>query len=172
ASFSADTILVDQNARIKADYEFQFSFDLTQDDGLVVGRIRAMREGDTVYREAGFTADTTRYQSGVITNDDIAGGTFVEPVLELDVEDGPYSDNLWTFEVIGSRADSENYILHERTFVRRATGEEFTLTLRSDKPFTMYRRDRPEELEQPETKTAYAERFRAAAASLLHRSEQ
>ena len=183
AKFSVDTVLVEQNARVTADYEFNFAFDLTHDDGLVTGLITADREGVTVYREAGFAADTLRYVPGVVTNSDRAYGTFVEPGLEVDVPDGPYSDGLWTFEVIGSRADSDNFVLHERTFVRRLDGEAFTLELKSDEPFTMYRKSRPEEPEA-EAKASGAElpeglrialqreAFRAAAADLRQRSEQ
>ena len=184
ANFSVDTVLTAQNARVTADYRFNFAFDLVHDDGLVTGRITATREGYTVYREAGFPADTLYYTEGVVTNDDQAYGTFVEPELEVDVPDGPYSENLWTFEVVGSRADSDNFILHDRSFVRNLDGQVFTLQLKSDEPFTMKRMDRPEELEEAPAKASgealpegvrialQREAFRAVAADLRQRSEQ
>jgi hypothetical protein len=185
AKFSADTVLVDQNARVTADYRFNFAFDLTHDDGLVTGRITATREGYTVYREAGFPADTLYYEDGIVTNDDAAYGTFIEPELEVDVPDGPYSEDLWTFEVVGSRAESSNFILHDRTFFRYIDGGQFTFQLKSDEPFTMRRMNRPEaEAEEGDAKASgdalpeglrvavQREAFRAVAADLRQRSEQ
>ncbi len=173
ASFSADTILVAQNFRLKGDYEFTFAFDLTLDDGLVEGQVREFRQGEIQFREAGFQGGVVTFEPGTVYRENFSGGTFVEPELELDVETEAYSDDLFTFEVIGSRADSDNYILHDLRLTRQINGNEFNVTLRSDEPLTIYRKDRPDVDETaPLAPEAQRGVLRTLAASRLHRSEQ
>ena len=87
SNFKADTVLADQNVRIKADYTMTFAFDLTLDDGLVVGDIKARREGQLIFREAGFEADTLRFNDQFVIADHEVRGTFIEPELEVDPVD-------------------------------------------------------------------------------------
>ena len=145
SEFRVDTVLAAQNARITADYRMHFAFDLVHDDGLITGRVRSTREGYIVYREAGYPADTLRFSANLVTDDHEARGTFVEPDLEFDVPDGPYEEDMWTFDVTGSRAETENYIRHLWTFTRKIDGETFDFGIRSKEKFKMTRKSKPDE---------------------------
>lgn len=182
SEFKVDTVVADFNARITADYRMHFAFDIVHDDGLVTGRITATREGYLVFREAGFPADTFRFVDGLITNDNEAFGTYVDPVLEFDVPDGPYEADMWTFDVVGSRAETSNFIRHLWAFDPVNAPEDvlYEFGIRSDEPFMMNRKDRPQpegEGEIPETKgELQGSRVSAALRSILperlQRSEQ
>ncbi|MEL6613072.1 MAG: hypothetical protein AAFQ53_13315 [Bacteroidota bacterium] len=182
SEFKVDTVVADFNARITADYTMTFGFDVVHDDGLVTGRITAMREGYLVFREAGFPADTFRFQSGLITNDNEAFGTYVNPVLEFDVPDGPYEEDMWTFDVVGSSAETTNFIRHLWSFdpENAPEGVFYDFGIRSKEAFRMRRKDRPEvegEGEVPQTKaelqgSRVSAALRAMLPERLQRSEQ
>ena len=149
AHFEADTLLPDHNVRVTADYDMTFRFELVEDEGLVTGQIAATSTGQRVVREAGsgFPADTARFD-GVTPRVHELFGTYLSPVLEVDVpgapgEDAPYEEDLWTFNVRGGRAEIERVLLSNNHITLR-NGEEFELVIRSDGPFAMRRVSRDE----------------------------
>jgi hypothetical protein len=139
ARFEADTLLPDHNVRVKADYEMTFRFELVEDDGLVTGQITRTAAGQRIVREAtpGFPADTAVFDGATPLTHDLFG-TFLVPELEVDVPDGPYEEDLWTFDVSGGRAVTDKYIVSLNTITLR-DGTTFEVDLRSDETFTMRR---------------------------------
>ncbi|HLA64603.1 MAG TPA: hypothetical protein VK610_09270 [Rhodothermales bacterium] len=137
ATFQADTLLPDYNARVIADYEMAFRFELMEDDGLVTGRILATGTGQRIVREAGpgFPTDTARF-TGATTIVDTLFGTFVAPTLEVDVPEGTYEEDLWTFSVTGNHAKIARYLI-STNHITLSNGEEFDLDLNSDGFFEM-----------------------------------
>lgn len=138
ANFEVDSILADQNMRIQADYQTSFTFSLTDDDGLISGSVVADFAGMRITQEAGNSADTLNYDGTVFDNE--LFGTYVDPELELDVPGGPYEENLWTFNVVGSRAELDEFLTHTHT-IMLADSTEFTIQLNSDEFFEMELQD-------------------------------
>lgn len=137
ASFSADTILSEYNTRIVAEYETEFVFLITDDEGLITGTLTATTVGQRISAEAGQPADTVYFDAAAPFVNEFFG-TYVDPTLELDVPDGPYEANLWTFEVSGRRAELERFLLHTHS-IPLANGEPFQFTMLSDEEFDMRR---------------------------------
>lgn len=170
AEFEADTILAAHNARVRAAYEMAFRFELVEDDGLVSGTITAMASGYRVTQEAGQPADTVRFEGGGPMVHQVYG-TYLDPVLEVDVPGGPYEADIWTFDVSGGRAEADRFLVSLNA-IELPSGSEFDLPIRSDETFAMRRTERG----VPE---AAAQSGSAAAAGLSlpfferrHRSEQ
>ncbi len=138
AVFQVDTILADQNVRFTADYETVFTFNLTDDEGLITGTVEAKTTGRRIVREAGFPPDTVFYASTTPLFHEIYG-TYLDPVLEVDVPDGPYEENLWTFEVSGRRAKLGRHIIHNHEVLYHAQEGSFSFAIESDEPFEMRR---------------------------------
>lgn len=137
AEFVADTILAEHNVRIRAEYETTFTFRLVDDEGLITGQVEARTAGYRIVQEAGQPADTLRFDGeGPLVNE--VFGTFIDPTLEMDVPEGPYEANLWTFEVTGRRADLDKFILHVHT-IPLSDGTTFEFPLESDDRFDMQR---------------------------------
>ena len=135
ASFSADSILADQNLRIQANYSATFTFRITDDEGLVTGTIEAAFDGSRTTTEAGHPSQTLTFDpSSPFVHDFF--GTFIDPVLEMDIPDGPYEENLWTFDVSGNGADLDRFLTHNHTIVL-ADSSEFTFPINSDGFFEM-----------------------------------
>jgi hypothetical protein len=137
AHFEADTLLPAHNARVTADFDMTFRFELVEDDGLVSGQITGTATGTRIVREAGGTADTTHFDGSapLVHN---AYGTYLEPTLEVDVPDGPYEEDLWTFEVSGGRAQLERFLVSTNN-ITLPSGAEFTVNINSDGDFAMRR---------------------------------
>ncbi len=104
ASFTADSILAEQNLRFVADFTATFTFRILDDDGLVTGTLGAAFDGSLTTTVAGQPSETLTFDPASPINHEVFG-TYVKPDLEMDVPDGPYEENLWTFEVSGSGAD-------------------------------------------------------------------
>ena len=134
-AFRADTVLADENYRIQADYDVDVRFDLVHDDGLAWGVVSAAFDGYLIAREAGMPADTFRFDPSTPMVD-AAFGTFVRPELEIDVPWGPYDEDLWTFDKVGSRLDLENTVYNLWTFPLRNVADpgefEFQLAMDDD----------------------------------------
>jgi len=143
AEFVADTILADHNARITAEYETEFTFRLTDDEGLVTGQLTARTTGYRIVREAGGTADTLRFVDEEPLVHDVFG-TYLPPTLEVDVPGGPYQENIWTFEVTGRRALTDQFLVHTHQ-IPLANSDPFTYEIRSKDVFEMRRVERLEE---------------------------
>jgi hypothetical protein len=137
AEFEADTLLPEYNLRIQAEYETTFTFRLTDDEGLVTGQVEARTTGYRIVHEAGRPADTLRFDDTAPVVNDVFG-TFVDPTLEVDVPDGPYEDDLWTFEVTGRSAALDNALLHIHTILL-SDGGTFEYELSSKEAFEMRR---------------------------------
>ena len=137
ASFSADSILADQNLRIQADYTATFTFRITDDEGLISGTVEAAFDGSRTTTEAGQPSQTLTFDSSSPFLNELFG-TFIDPVLEMDVEDGPYEENLWTFDVSrnGNGADLNRALTHNHT-IALADSTEFTFPIDSDDFFEM-----------------------------------
>lgn len=128
--FRADTVLADENYRVRADYAVHLRFDVAHDDGLAWGTVTARLDGRVVAREAGTVADTFYLDP----DEPIVSqfyGTYSRPTLELDVPFGPYDEDLWTFEKVASRLDLQTDIVHSWRFTTRHTASpgEFTFEL-------------------------------------------
>lgn len=141
--FVADTVLVDYNYRLKADYVVDFRFDVLHDDGLAWGIVTATFDGTLIAREAGQLADTLR-MDGFQTIVSNAYGTYLRPELELDVPFGPYTEDLWTFDKVAGRMDLQGVIEHKWLFPRRNVAQpdtfEYVLPM-IDAPMTVERQD-------------------------------
>ncbi|NNF58109.1 MAG: hypothetical protein HKN04_07685 [Rhodothermaceae bacterium] len=137
AEFEADTILADHNVRFVATYQTTFTFNLADDEGLITGTLSAKTLGTRATTEAGQATETITFDDQPALINDVFG-TFVDPELEIDVPDGPYEANLWTFDVSGRRADLDRFVTHTHV-VPLADGSSFTLTLRSSDAFEMER---------------------------------
>lgn len=135
ASFSADSILADQNLRIQADYSATFTFRITDDDGLITGTVEAAFDGTRTTTEAGQPSQTLTFDPNTPFTDEFFG-TYIKPVLEMDVEGDRYEENLWTFDVSGSGADLDRFLTHNHTIVL-ADSSEFTFPIDSDDFFEM-----------------------------------
>lgn len=135
ASFSADTILADQNLRIQADYSATFTFRITDDHGLITGTVEAAFDGRRTSTEAGHTPQTVTFDPNSPFINDLFG-TFIDPVLEMDVEDELYEENLWTFDIRGNGGDLNRPLTHHHT-IMLADSTEFTFPLVSDDFFEM-----------------------------------
>jgi len=129
ASFAADSILADQNLRIQADYEATFTFRITDDQGLITGTVEAAFDGQRVTTEAGQPSQTLTFDPNSPFINDVFG-TYIDPVLEMDVPDGPYEANLWTFDVRGNSADLDRFLTHNHT-ITLADSTNFTFTFDS-----------------------------------------
>lgn len=138
AAFEADTILAAHNAHVVADYETEFTFVLTDDEGLITGLLTAHTTGLLIVREAGQPADTLRFDDATPVVHDVFG-TYLDPVLEVDVPGGPYEEGLWTFDVSGRRARSDNFLVHLHQIPLRSTGDSFEFSIRSAELFEMRR---------------------------------
>lgn len=150
ARFRADTVLAAQNYRVTADYDVDFRFTVTQEDGLAWGTVEAAFSGMLVAREAGRPADTLRFERATTTMSHDAFGTFIRPTLELDVPLGPYEDDLWTFTVVGGRGTTGGQLKHTWTFTRLRAGA-------SPVPFDFTIASRPAPFQVRRTGTAPAQ---------------
>jgi hypothetical protein len=137
AEFEADTILADHNARIVAAYETEFTFRLTDDEGLVTGQLTVLTTGYRIVHEAGQPADTLHFDDEAPVVHDVFG-TYVDPTLEVDVPGGPYEEDLWTFEVSGRRAVTDRSLVHIHQ-IPLANGAPFEFNLESGEVFEMRR---------------------------------
>ncbi|HYE97132.1 MAG TPA: hypothetical protein VD962_13070 [Rubricoccaceae bacterium] len=136
ATFSTDTVFAESNTRVRADYQSTFTFDLTYDDRLVSGTITETINGSFEYTQAGSSPQTYPLDGATRTFE--VYGTYLDPVLELDVPDGPYEEGLWDFEVQGRRAESDHHIVYNFTLpLPDSTTMEFALP--SDDVFDMER---------------------------------
>lgn len=136
SSFEADTVIAESNLRVFADYGIDFQFALNQDDGLVDGSVTASWNGFLIFKEAGQPADTINFSATHQNITHEAFGTFIDPVLEVDVPDGPYEENLWTFEVSGRRAESESFI-NTLFDLPLSDGSVYAFDILSEKSFDM-----------------------------------
>lgn len=137
AEFTADTILAAHNVRIIADYETEFTFRLTDDDGLVTGQLTARTSGYRVVREAGQPSDTLWFDASAPVVHEVFG-TFLDPTLEVDVPDGPYEDDLWTFEVSGRSAQTDRFLVHIHE-IAPTNSSSFEHSITSEEIFEMRR---------------------------------
>lgn len=137
AQFTADTILADHNVRITADYETEFTFRITDDDGLVTGQLTARTSGYRAVREAGQPPDTLWYDASAPVVNEVFG-TYLDPTLEVDVPDGPYEENLWTFEVSGGRAETDRFLVHLHQ-ISLTNDQPFEHSITSEEVFKMRR---------------------------------
>ncbi|MDX1438892.1 MAG: hypothetical protein R3284_03215 [Rubricoccaceae bacterium] len=137
AEFQVDSILAEHNMRIMAEYETEFTFTIVDDGGLITGTVVADFSGMRIAQEAGQPADTLHFGDGVEFTNDLFG-TYIDPELEMDVPDGPYEANLWTFEIIGGRGELNEFLTHTHT-ITRADSTEFTIELKSDEFFEIRR---------------------------------
>jgi hypothetical protein len=137
ATFEADTILADHNAHVFAEYETEFTFRLTDDEGLVTGQLTSRTTGYRIVREAGQPADTLRFEDEAPLVHDVFG-TYIDPTLEVDVPGGPYEDGLWTFEVSGRRAETQQFLVHTLQ-IPLTNGDPFTFDIKSTEFFEMQR---------------------------------
>lgn len=122
AQFLVDTVLVDENYRLKGTYDVNLRFDVLHDDGLAWGTVTANLDGFMIARESGLLADTFRFDASQQIVDE-AYGTFLRPELELDVPWGPYEEDLWTFDKTAGRMDLQGVIQHTWRFVRTNVAE-------------------------------------------------
>ena len=149
AEFTTDSLLAAENVRITADYTMTFGFDLVHDAdaGLIdAGSVVARREGMLVFREAGFPADTFRFSNEVVIPPFELRGTYIDPILEVDPipeDESPYEADMWTFTVVGSSAETNDFIRNLWTFIP-SNGDEFEFGIASDETFRMRRSDPPE----------------------------
>jgi hypothetical protein len=134
ASFTADSILADQNLRFVADFTATFTFRITDDDGLVTGTVEAAFDGSLTTTEAGQAPQSLTFDPASPINHEVFG-TYVKPVLEMDVPDGPYEENLWTFDVSGSGADLNRPLSLNLTVV--LADSSFTFPVESDDFFEL-----------------------------------
>lgn len=139
ATFEADSIIAEQNLRIFADYTADFVFTVTDDDGLISGSVTADFSGMRITQEAGFAPDTSDFAGGIEFDNDLFG-TFIDPELEMDVPDGPYEANLWTFNVVGSRADLNEYLTNTIA-VTMSDSTEYTFEINSNDMFEIELQD-------------------------------
>ncbi len=136
STFTADTIMADQNIRFSANYSTVFKFDIIDDDGLISGQVRATFSGYRVIKEAGYPADTLYYDDlPTITNN--LYGTYVGDVLEMDVPGGPYEADLWTFDVRGRTADLNRSLIHQHDIPLITDSTSFIYEQNSDDFFEM-----------------------------------
>ena len=135
ASFTADSILADQNLRIDADYQATFTFRITDDKGLITGTLEAAFDGRRTTTEAGHAPETITFDPNSPFINDLFG-TFIDPVLEMDVEGELYEENLWTFDVGGNGADLNRFLTHNHT-IMLSDSTEFTFSLDSVDFFEM-----------------------------------
>ena len=155
ATFETDTTLDlsgdEANARITAQYETEFTFEITDDGNLLTGSLSARTLGTRTSRINAFMGgepvilvDTLVYGDSTGTTNSFIG-TYIEPTLEIDIPNGPYEANLWTFNVDGDEAELNKFIVHTHTVVYPDTDdlddepEEFSFSLRSDGNFSMER---------------------------------
>lgn len=135
ATFTADSILADQNLRIQADYTASFTFRITDDGGLITGTLDAAFNGTRTTTEAGQPSQTLTFDPTTPFTDEFFG-TYIKPVLEMDVAGERYEENLWTFDISGSGADLDRFLTHNHTIVL-ADSSEFTFSIDSDDFFEM-----------------------------------
>jgi len=135
ASFSTDSILADQNLRFHADYTATFTFRITDDGGLITGTVEAAFDGTRTTEEAGQPSQRITFDPNSPFINDLFG-TFIDPVLEMDVEDELYEENLWTFDIRGNGGDLNRPLTHHHT-IMLADSTEFTFPLVSDDFFEM-----------------------------------
>lgn len=146
AQFQVDSIYADQNFRVITDYETRYEFELTEDDdGLVIGFLNQYNTGTFLLREPRNQGSGPAVREVTITwNDELVQswpvyGTFVEPILELDLPEAERSQvfpkDLWTFTVVGDRARLDaTKILHGYQFpVFEDDESEYTVVLSPDK---------------------------------------
>lgn len=148
AVFKVDTVLAEQNARFIADYETVFTFNITDDEGLITGTVEGKTTGRRIVREAGFLPDTLYYNSSTPLFHEVFG-TYLDPVLEVDVPEGPYESDLWTFDVSGRRAELNRFLIHNHEVAYQATEGSFTFALQSEEMFEMRRVSSTPDEEEP-----------------------
>lgn len=144
ARFRVDSVYADQNFHITTDYETRYEFDLEQEGTLVVGTLRQYNTGTFRLRESG-VRDTTFSWDGDLVQAWPLYGTFTGGVLELDSpqaeEAGVFPADLWTFRLVGGRAQLDNTVIeHGYTFtVFENGGAEYTVVLSPDQndPFAI-----------------------------------
>lgn len=136
ATFTADTIMANENVRFIADYTTAFQFDIIDDDGLISGLVRATFSGSRIVQEAGYAPDTLYYDDVPVFSNALFG-TYVGDVLEMDVPNGPYEENLWTFDVRGRNADLDRELIHQHEIPLQTDSSSFTFDLKSDDLFEM-----------------------------------
>ncbi len=154
ARFEIDTLLAEHNARVEAAYEMVFRFELDEDEGLVTGTVTATPSGYRSVREAGHPATTVNFDGSPPLVNDVFG-TYLDPVLEVDVPNGPYEEDLWTFDVGGSRAATD-WVLVSVNEIGLADSTTFELALRTAETFEMRRveRDAPDGAARPSPERA------------------
>ena len=90
--------MADQNLRIQADYTASFTFRITDDGGLITGTLDAAFNGTRTTTEAGQPSQTLTFDPTTPFTDEFFG-TYIKPVLEMDVAGDRYEENLWTFDI-------------------------------------------------------------------------
>lgn len=115
STFRADTLLPLYNHRIKSDYRVHYRFDVVHDDGLAWGYLRTYFDGTLVVREAGYIADTLRFNPDRPVAQQMVG-TFAWPTLELDHRGATDSESIWDFEKVASQLRLEGSVAHQWTF--------------------------------------------------------
>ncbi|MEM1118358.1 MAG: hypothetical protein AAF845_08160 [Bacteroidota bacterium] len=146
ARFQVDSVYADQNFHITTDYETRYEFDLEQEGTLVVGTLRQFNTGSFRLRESGIR-DTTFSWNGELIRAWPVYGTVSGGILEVDLPEaeaaGVFPEDLWTFRLVGGRAQLDNTVIeHGYTFsVFENGGADFTVVLSPDKrePFSIRR---------------------------------
>lgn len=144
--YELDTLFVDQNLRITADYTTRYRFDLQQDEELVWGDLTEYRTGTYHLREAGRRDTTYTWEDEPVLSFPVYG-TYERPTLELDSPEAEeaqiFPANLWTFNVVGGTARMEDvFIEHIYHHVVHEGGDvEFEYALAPDEHFEMRRVD-------------------------------
>lgn len=146
AQFQIDSVLVDQNFHIVADYETRYEFTIEEDEvGLVYGYLRQYNSGTFRLREPrDVSGDPGLIVVDLAWDDDLVQtwpvyGTFQRPELELDLPEAEaaqvYPADLWTFTVSGGRARlAGTRIQHGYSFsVYENNDSEYTVVVSPDK---------------------------------------
>lgn len=144
AVFQVDSVYADQNFHVTTDYETRYEFDLEQEGTLVVGTLRQYNTGTFRLREAG-VRDTTFSWDGELVQAWPLYGTVSGGILELDSpqaeEAGVFPADLWTFRLVGGRAQLDNTVIQHgyRFSVFENGGSAYTVVVSPDKndPFTI-----------------------------------
>ena len=141
-TFEADTLMPEWNHRIKSDYTVRHRFDVVHDDGLMWGYLRTYFDGTLIVREAGYLADTLRFNPDVAIQERMVG-TFAWPEVELDGFGLADEESIWNFDKVASQLRLNADVVHRWEFVyinNDSTGFEFDIGT-AEPDFTASRRD-------------------------------